>query len=143
LVLPVAHELSTAAVYAHADSLQTVRSQRELEDKRRALVTVLSLGTPAPSSDLLTNDLQRAAVDLCPEIKKVLRQAADSGADEVLLSGSGPTVIGLFLRANPLARVARAIAGLPERVPEPIAAEAVGGEFGAVWRRGASQSIGI
>ena len=46
--------------------------------------------------ELLHNDLQRAAVSLCPQIADALAQAREPGAEPALVSGSGPTVIGLF-----------------------------------------------
>ncbi|HEY1457141.1 MAG TPA: hypothetical protein VGF15_01370 [Solirubrobacteraceae bacterium] len=139
LVLPLAHELSTAAVYEHADRLGSRRSPRELESRRRALHAALDFGAPVGSADLLANDLQAAALDLCPAIEESLRAVRECGADVTFVSGSGPTVIGLFLRANGPARVARALAALSGRQPEPIAASPVGEEFGIVQRLGASQ----
>jgi hypothetical protein len=47
-----------------------------------------------------------------------------------MLSGSGPTVIGLFWRANFPARLQRALAGLSGRVPAAITATPVGAEVG-------------
>ncbi len=57
-------------------------------------------------------------------------KARDAGAEEAFVSGSGPTVVGLFPRANALGRVERAAAELAERVPAPIAATSVGAAFG-------------
>ena len=42
------------------------------------------------------NDLEPAALALMPEIGERMEQARAAGADHVLLSGSGPTVLGLF-----------------------------------------------
>jgi 4-diphosphocytidyl-2-C-methyl-D-erythritol kinase len=126
LVLPVAAELSTAAVYAEADRLDLGRAPRELEQRRLALTAALELGAPVPVvKELLHNDLQPAAVSLCPEIAGALEQARESGADEVLVSGSGPTVVGLFPRANGLGRAQRAAAGLEGRLPAPVCATPV------------------
>lgn len=38
------------------------------------------------------------------------------------MSGSGPTVVGLFLRANGPGRAERAVAGLAGREPAPLCA---------------------
>jgi 4-diphosphocytidyl-2-C-methyl-D-erythritol kinase len=130
LVLPVAAELSTAAVYGEADRLGLGRAPRELEQRRLALTAALQLGAPVPVvKELLHNDLQAAAISLCPEISGALEQARESGADEVLVSGSGPTVVGLFPRANGLGRAQRAAAGLEGRLPAPVCATPVDAAF--------------
>jgi 4-diphosphocytidyl-2-C-methyl-D-erythritol kinase len=139
LILPVAHELSTAAVYTHFDELGKVSSARELEHRREELRAALEIGAPIPPAALLHNDLQTAALDLCPQIAGALEQAGEAGADAVFVSGSGPTVVCLFAHPNPQGRLQRARAGLAERQPQPIACETVGAEFGAVRRLGASQ----
>jgi hypothetical protein len=51
-----------------------------------------------------------------------------------LVSGSGPTVLGLFARANGLARAERAAAGLAGLTPAPLTATSVEAGFGAVQR---------
>lgn len=130
LVLPVAAELSTAAVYAEADRLGLGRTSRELEERRLALTSALELGAPVPVvKGLLHNSLQAAAISLCPEISGALEQARESGAEEVLVSGSGPTVVGLFPRANGLGGAQRAVAGLEGRLPAPVCATPVDAEF--------------
>ncbi len=126
LVLPSAAELSTGAVYGEADRLGVGRSAAELADRRGALRSALELSAPVPAaSELLENDLERAAISLCPEIADALAQARDVGAELALVSGSGPTVVGLFPHANGLGRSQRAAAGLAGRVPAPICATPV------------------
>jgi 4-diphosphocytidyl-2-C-methyl-D-erythritol kinase len=113
LVLPVAAELATAAVYARADELGVGRTPRELADAARELLAGFELSAPVPDArELVHNDLQEAAISLCPQIEVALGQALDAGADVALVSGSGPTVVGLFLRANGPGRAERAAAGL-------------------------------
>jgi 4-diphosphocytidyl-2-C-methyl-D-erythritol kinase len=99
LVLPVDAELSTPAVYREADRLGLVRSPPELAQ----LDALVRVGTWAPE-----NDLQDAARSLCPLIDVALGAARHAGADHVLVSGSGPTVVGLFGGANGPARAAAA-----------------------------------
>ena len=82
--------------------------------------------------ELLENDLQRAAISLCPEIDAALSQARDVGAEIALVSGSGPTVLGLFAHANGLGRAQRAAAGLEDRAPAPICATPVDATFARV-----------
>ncbi|HKH78943.1 MAG TPA: hypothetical protein VJ996_02915, partial [Solirubrobacteraceae bacterium] len=66
----------------------------------------------------------------CPQIEPALEQALDAGADAAFVSGSGPTVIGLFLRANGAGRAGRAVDGLSGRVPAPVCAVPVDARFG-------------
>ncbi|HEY2631495.1 MAG TPA: hypothetical protein VGI26_03870 [Solirubrobacteraceae bacterium] len=135
LVLPQATGLSTADVYAGADLLGSVRDSYSLEERRRALAQALELGAALPrEASLLHNDLQAASLELCPAIGRTLEQATEAGADVTFVSGSGPTVVGLFARANGLARAQRAAAGLEGRSPTPLVAEPVGASFAHVQR---------
>jgi 4-diphosphocytidyl-2-C-methyl-D-erythritol kinase len=133
LVLPLPVGLSTAEVYAEADRLGLPRGQRELDDRRAQLRVALELGAPMPAdTELLHNDLQQAAISLCPEIIHALREVQEGGAQEAFVSGSGPTVVGLFPRANALGRVERAAAELAGRDPAPIPATSVDAAFARV-----------
>jgi 4-diphosphocytidyl-2-C-methyl-D-erythritol kinase len=130
LVLPVAAELSTMAVYARADELGVQRTAPQLADIARELEVAFELGAPVPGArGLVHNDLQAAAISLCPEIEPALREALDAGADVAFVSGSGPTVVGLFLRANGSGRAQRAADGLAGREPAPICATPVDRAF--------------
>jgi len=133
LVLPSAEQLSTAAVYGAADRLGLARAPRELERIGEQLAAALALGAPLPAGrELLHNDLQQAALALEPSIGQALAAVVDAGAEQALVSGSGPTVLGLFGHANPAGRVRRALLELAEREPAPRAASSVAAAFGAV-----------
>lgn len=140
LVLPQRAALSTADVYREADRLGLGRSADELRDllgDLRAALAALAAGSlPAR---LIVNDLQPAAISLCPPIATALERALGSGADQAIVCGSGPTVIGLFWgadaphRARAAAqRAAWAGAALvadPVSVLQPIRAVSVSGRF--------------
>jgi 4-diphosphocytidyl-2-C-methyl-D-erythritol kinase len=132
LVAPQAEGLSTAEVYAQADALGSVRTAAQLRDLRERLSRALALGSPLPDSELLLNDLQQACRALSPAADRALAQVERAGAEHALVSGSGPTVLGLFARANGAERARRAAAALADRVPAPIAAHTVGADFAAV-----------
>ncbi len=133
LVLPATAGLSTAEVYREADRLNLGRSGEALEECREALRRALELSAPVPAKrELLENDLQRAAISLRPEIALALDELREVGADIAILSGSGPTVVGLFPHANGLGRAERAAAGLAGRAPEPICATPVDADFARV-----------
>jgi 4-diphosphocytidyl-2-C-methyl-D-erythritol kinase len=133
LVLPSHAELSTAAVYREADELGLAREAGELEQFRVQLRIALELGAPLPSArGLLHNDMQQAAVSLCAPIAGALAALKAAGAEESLVSGSGPTVVGLFGHANASGRVRRAAAELAELEPAPLPASSVDASFAAV-----------
>ena len=75
-------------------------------------------GARRPRGTRLHNDLQDAARSLCPAIDAALDTARAAGADHALVSGSGPTVVGLFLGADgpaPRAEGARRMAARVRR----------------------------
>jgi 4-diphosphocytidyl-2-C-methyl-D-erythritol kinase len=88
LVLPQPFALSTADVYREADRLGLYRSPGRLE----TLAEKLATGLPGR----LVNDLEAAALSLAPGIAPVLAWAREAGADDAIVCGSGPTVIGVF-----------------------------------------------
>jgi 4-diphosphocytidyl-2-C-methyl-D-erythritol kinase len=142
LVLPVDAELATAAVYAEADRLDLGRAPDELAERRRELLAAWSVPAQGRRAleprvgELFRNDLQDAALALCPEIADALSLAREAGADVALVTGSGPTVVGVFLgdpgrTADPARAGEAARAGwLAERVPAPTYARPVAAGFG-------------
>jgi 4-diphosphocytidyl-2-C-methyl-D-erythritol kinase len=129
LVLALARPLSTAAVYAQADRAGLARGRSEVGDCHSALAQALAGGAPLPPVALLRNDLQDAARALCPELDAALAEARGENADAALVSGSGPTVLGLFAGSRGPARARAAVRALAERVPAPFAAEQVTAQF--------------
>ncbi len=102
LVLPLAHQLSTGDVFARARELGLVRDRADLA----ACLEHVRAGLPSLTDGLAINDLQDAAIDLCPPIAEALEQVRAAGADHALVSGSGPTVLGLFRDERSLAEAA-------------------------------------
>jgi 4-diphosphocytidyl-2-C-methyl-D-erythritol kinase len=137
LVLPAVGGLSTAVVFTEADRLEVARPLRELAERAHELAAALANGAVLPAAgELLHNDLQRPAVSLCGEIAESLSLARAAGAGNVLVSGSGPTVLGLFAgrgtgAAGGRAQAEHAAAALSDRLPAALAAYSVGPEFGA------------
>jgi 4-diphosphocytidyl-2-C-methyl-D-erythritol kinase len=87
VLLPSAAELSTSAVYAQADRLGLTRSADELA----AALAALDPSSPEP-----VNDLEPAARSLEPTIDVAVQAVRAEGAVSAFVSGSGPTVVGLF-----------------------------------------------
>ena len=94
LVLPSRHQLSTAAVYREFDRLGLQR--RTLDG--------LDLAARA-------NDLQAAARSLCPPIDAAMDAARATGADHVMVAGSGPTVVAFYADRAAAQAAAEALAG--------------------------------
>lgn len=100
LVLVLPDRLSTAEVYREADRLGLGRSRRALREIRGEIEASLELGGDLPP-ELMHNDLEPAARSLCPGIGDALAAARTAGAQRVLVSGSGPTVFGVFRGGEP------------------------------------------
>jgi 4-diphosphocytidyl-2-C-methyl-D-erythritol kinase len=123
-VLVLAHEsgLSTAEVYAQFDRLGIQRDVAQLRDLAQQLAAALKDGRALPARELLSNDLEHAAALLEPSIERTLEQARQAGADIALVSGSGPTVLGLFSGPDGPQRAHAAAQALAWRDPAPLVA---------------------
>jgi 4-diphosphocytidyl-2-C-methyl-D-erythritol kinase len=128
LVLPSPHTLSTPDVFREADRLGLPRTAEELAERRAAVEAALARGElPEP-----INDLEPAARSLCPSIDDALAAARTAGADHALVSGSGPTVVGIFRGSDGPARAEAAARELRTRFPGAVGAYPVDAAFAAV-----------
>jgi 4-diphosphocytidyl-2-C-methyl-D-erythritol kinase len=97
VLLPGGGGLSTAAVFAEADRLGLGRAPEELDELAGRLRHLAGAGaSPLSYPELLVNDLEPAAVSLRPDVGEALEALRDAGAPVAILSGSGPTAVGLF-----------------------------------------------
>ncbi|MFN8160653.1 MAG: hypothetical protein U0R52_06375 [Solirubrobacterales bacterium] len=97
VLLPGGGGLPTGEVFAAADRLGLGRGREELDDLSRRLREAAGGGaSPLEYAELLVNDLEPAALSLRPEIAAALEALRGAGAARALMSGSGPTVFGLF-----------------------------------------------
>jgi 4-diphosphocytidyl-2-C-methyl-D-erythritol kinase len=131
LVLPSKHRLSTPDVFREADRLGSTRSNAALEQRRAALVAALAAG-PELAPELIVNDLEAAARSLCPSIDDALAAARAAGADHALVSGSGPTVVGIFWGAAGATAAVDAAAALEGDFPGAVGTRPVEASFAAV-----------
>jgi 4-diphosphocytidyl-2-C-methyl-D-erythritol kinase len=125
VVMPIDARLSTADVYAEADRLGL---PRETLDLARALTRMQAALSSETILERLHNDLQDAARSLCPQIDESLEAVLAAGADHALVSGSGPTVLGVFAESGHAERAARVCESLAAdgRVPAPVLARPAG-----------------
>ena len=116
VIAPLPFQLSTADVYAEADRLGLPRDPDDLRARLDELRAALEPGALLPDS-LLVNDLEPAAISLCPEISGALDAVRGTGAERALVCGSGPTVAGLFWGEHAGYRAERAAGRLNDRFP--------------------------
>jgi 4-diphosphocytidyl-2-C-methyl-D-erythritol kinase len=91
LLVPAEVGLETGAVYAEADRLGTTRTTLD-PDALRSLAA-----RPLPElAAAMENDLEAAALSLRPELRDVIGRLRQAGALAARVTGSGPTVFGVF-----------------------------------------------
>jgi 4-diphosphocytidyl-2-C-methyl-D-erythritol kinase len=91
LLVPDADGLATGDVYAQADALGTTRAQLDPDHVRDLAARPLS-----DLAAVLENDLEAAAVSLRPQLSARMEALRQAGALNVRVTGSGPTVFGVF-----------------------------------------------
>jgi 4-diphosphocytidyl-2-C-methyl-D-erythritol kinase len=90
VVVPNAEGLSTAAVYRAFDEVQAPEPVGS-----GAVLAALAAGDLDGLADALHNDLQAPALELRPALRETADDVMRAGARAALLSGSGPTFLGL------------------------------------------------
>ena len=78
-------------------------------DVPEALTAALRAGDTRALAASLHNDLQAAALDLRPELARVIAVAEEAGALRAIVSGSGPTIAALVEDPGSAQRVSRAL----------------------------------
>ena len=130
VVLPSEFTLATPDVYREADRLGLQRSDDELERLYAEVVGALVPASRMPA-ELLVNDLEPAAVSLCPWCGDALEALRGAGAEHAMVSGSGPTVVGIWWGAEAAFSAAAALEKLRSEHPRAVLAEPVGAEYAA------------
>jgi 4-diphosphocytidyl-2-C-methyl-D-erythritol kinase len=130
VIVPSHERLSTAAVYAEADRLGLKRSDAQLGSAYLWLLEAVESGEPLPD-ELMINDLEEPAVSLCPSIFETLAAVRRAGADHAMVSGSGPTVFGLWWGPEAAAAAVLAAEHLADAYPGVVSALPVSAEFGS------------
>ncbi len=126
VVVPQSFGLSTADVYRQADRLGLARPDHELPRLRAELEACVAAAGGRPRGQLLVNDLEPAAVSLRSEVGEALVAVRERGAENALVCGSGPTVIGLFWGDRALQRATDAGQGLRHVYSRAVAVAPIG-----------------
>ncbi|WP_435768320.1 4-(cytidine 5'-diphospho)-2-C-methyl-D-erythritol kinase [Nocardioides sp. SYSU DS0651] len=114
--------LSTPAVYRHFDELSPDAPVQPPVPED--LLDALADGYTGEVGDLLDNDLWDAARDLRPDLVQVEAELRGIGAEGVLLSGSGPTLLMLHDTVEAARRAAAELTARGHRctlAPGPVA----------------------
>ena len=112
LVLVTSDEgLSTPAVYKRLDELSAARGVDPTFAPEAVvpeeLIRALQSGDQTAIAALLRNDLQEAALDLRPDLKKTIDAGIAAGALTGFVSGSGPTIAFLVVDADTAESIAQ------------------------------------
>ncbi len=102
-----ADELSTATVYEAWDA-----KNRPATKEPDAVLAALSSGDPHALGRALGNDLQEVAFELRPELIGKREALLEAGVLGAVVSGSGPTMLGLAADAESAQRIADEVADL-------------------------------
>ena len=121
LVVPDIEGLSTADVYKESDRLGL---PRDADGLANALQQVRAALPDLPDA-LCINELAPAAMSLRPHLEARLRKLQEAGAEIAMISGSGPTTLGLFRKSEAAHAAASAFKGA-------VVAKTVGSHVGEV-----------
>ena len=109
VVVPSDTGLSTPEVYRHFDRMfPDAPSQPVPAD---ALLEAIATGDTWALADALHNDLEAAAIDLRPELGRLIERGEEAGALRGLVSGSGPTCVFLCGSADHARSLAADLSG--------------------------------
>jgi 4-diphosphocytidyl-2-C-methyl-D-erythritol kinase len=106
VLVPSAAGLATADVYRQADEMGLTRESLDPADLRALANEPLDV-----IAARLENDLQPAALRLRPELEHTIARLHAAGALGAQVSGSGPTVLGVFGDREAAAAAASEIPG--------------------------------
>jgi 4-diphosphocytidyl-2-C-methyl-D-erythritol kinase len=95
--------VSTKEAYAALRDSLWFMEREDRADRSQAMVSAIKSANPARIAAALYNDFEIAAERMHPIVKEVKQSLLALGARGALMSGSGPTVFGLFASKRTLA----------------------------------------
>jgi 4-diphosphocytidyl-2-C-methyl-D-erythritol kinase len=99
-------QLSTAAVYARTDQLSDGRQDASLTTKCPESNIADFVEGQRPLAELLANDLEEAAAQICPEVRHLKGELLSLGAEGASMTGSGSAVFGVCSNLESAERIA-------------------------------------
>jgi 4-diphosphocytidyl-2-C-methyl-D-erythritol kinase len=84
--------ISAGDAYAELDRMRAAREAPKPAGSPDRLLDALRRGNPVILAKHLANDLQPAALNLAPQLRRTLRAGRELGALAGIVSGSGPTI---------------------------------------------------
>lgn len=96
VLVPQRQGFATSAVYAELDRLRDAGAAPPRAGSDVEAVRGLASSSAEQLAAGAENDLEAAALSLRPELARPLAQLRDAGALRALVTGSGPTVFGIF-----------------------------------------------
>lgn len=111
VVVTPAAQISTAQVYNLFDDVCEVTARSFSEISSRAVEDLSSIRDVGRLAGMLHNDLEPVTTKLCPDIKTIKNKLMEAGAAGALMSGSGPSVFGLFADSDAAETVAAGLRG--------------------------------
>lgn len=109
VVVPSEVGLSTPEVYRHFDRMFSDAPPQPVPAD--ALLEAIATGDTWALADALHNDLEAAAIDLRPELGRLIERGEEAGALRGLVSGSGPTCVFLCGSADHARSLAADLSG--------------------------------
>jgi 4-diphosphocytidyl-2-C-methyl-D-erythritol kinase len=89
--------ISVAAVYSKLDELyKDFESPRDNRERLDALVLGIKEKDEKKIAENMYNIFEEAILPLCPEAREIKEKMLSLGAIGAMMSGSGPTVFGIF-----------------------------------------------
>jgi 4-diphosphocytidyl-2-C-methyl-D-erythritol kinase len=107
VIVPSRIGLSTPEVYRHFDRMYPDASATP--SPARDVVAAVRTGNPHQLAEMLYNDLEAPAIDLRPELGRLIERGEAEGALRGHITGSGPTVTFLCEDADSARAVARGL----------------------------------
>lgn len=99
VVTPSSAGLATPDVYKKLDIMRINEgvdvSNLPTPQVPKELITAVATGDLGTLAELMSNDLERAAVELRPELEDLIDKGRKAGSLRSMVSGSGPTVVHL------------------------------------------------
>lgn len=123
VIVPSDHTLSTPEVYRRLDEIRADDDVVLPDHLSDDFLHAWRAGDAEALAPLMHNDLQVAALSMLPELQRTLDDIVSLGALASMVSGSGPTVVGL---ARDLEHAENLAALLRERGYRAVATETTG-----------------